>query len=85
MINGLCKEGLFNEAITLLSKMEDNHCLPNGISFEIIIRALFENNFNDKAEKLIHEMIARGLLNAESKVSQSDYDSSYTFVNYEFL
>ncbi|QHO12271.1 Pentatricopeptide repeat-containing protein [Arachis hypogaea] len=62
-IDGLCKEGLFEEALALMSKMEDNGCLPNAVTFEIVIRALFENGENDMAEKLLREMIARGLLN----------------------
>ena len=62
MINGLCKEGFFDEALSLLSKMEDNGCTPDGVTYEIIIRALFESNRNDNAVKLLREMIARGLL-----------------------
>ncbi|KAL2335578.1 hypothetical protein Fmac_016791 [Flemingia macrophylla] len=42
--------------------MEDNGCIPNAITFEIIICALFQKDENDKAEKLLLEMIARGLL-----------------------
>ncbi|XLT95075.1 hypothetical protein HN873_016737, partial [Arachis hypogaea] len=30
IINGLCKEGLFEEALALLSKMEGNGCLPDA-------------------------------------------------------
>ncbi|KAL5173797.1 putative pentatricopeptide repeat-containing protein, mitochondrial [Glycine soja] len=62
MISGFCKAGLFDEALALLSKMEDNGCIPNAITFDIIICALFEKDENDKAEKLLREMIARGLL-----------------------
>ena len=62
MINGLCKQGLLDEALAMLSKMEDKGCIPNAVTFEILICALFEKDGNDKAEKLLHEMIARGLL-----------------------
>lgn len=62
MINGLCREGLFDEALSLLLKMEENGCIPNAITYEIIIRALFQNDENDKASRLVREMIARGLL-----------------------
>ena len=62
MISGLCKEGMFDEALAMKSKMEDNGCIPNAVTFEIIIRSLFEKDENDKAEKLLHEMIAKGLL-----------------------
>lgn len=59
IINGLCKEGLFDEA---QSKMENNGCIPDAITFEILIRAFFEEDENDKADKLLCEMIAKGLL-----------------------
>nr|XP_025703132.1 pentatricopeptide repeat-containing protein At1g12300, mitochondrial-like [Arachis hypogaea] len=63
MIHGLCKEGLFEEALALLSELEDNGCLPDAVTFETLIRALFEKDENDMAEKLLREMVARGLLN----------------------
>jgi pentatricopeptide repeat domain-containing protein 1 len=62
MISGLCKEGFFDEALSLLSKMEDNGCTIDGVTCENIIRALFESDKNDKAVKHLREMIARGLL-----------------------
>ncbi|CAJ2666734.1 unnamed protein product [Trifolium pratense] len=62
IISGLCKEGLFEETFVLLSEMEVKGCFPNAFTFEIIISALFERGENDKAEKLLREMIARGLL-----------------------
>ncbi|RHN44845.1 putative pentatricopeptide [Medicago truncatula] len=39
MITGLCKESLLYEALSLLSKMEDNGCNPDGVTCEIIVRA----------------------------------------------
>ncbi|PNX80058.1 hypothetical protein L195_g036053 [Trifolium pratense] len=51
------REGLFDEVFTLLSKMEDNGCIPN----EIVICALFEKGKIDMVEKLLCEMIAREL------------------------
>jgi len=62
MVNGLCKEGLFDDAMSLLSEMEDNCCTPNAVTFQTLIHALFESNKNDKAVELLREMIARGLL-----------------------
>ena len=62
MINGICFEGLLDEAEALLSKMEDNGCVPDAVTCETIIRALFENDKNERAEKLLREMISRGLL-----------------------
>jgi len=42
--------------------MEDSGCTPNAVTYEILIRALFESDRNDKAVKLLREMIVRGLL-----------------------
>ena len=62
MIQGFCDNDLFDKALALLSKMEDNGCIPNAKTYEIIILSLFEKDENDMAEKLLREMIARGLL-----------------------
>jgi pentatricopeptide repeat domain-containing protein 1 len=62
MIDGLCKEGLFDEALSLKLKMEDNGCTPNVVTYGTLIHAFFKNGMNDKAMKLQREMIARGLL-----------------------
>ncbi|KAG5064176.1 hypothetical protein JHK85_005359 [Glycine max] len=61
MINELCKEGLLDEALVLQSRMEDNGRISDAVTFEIVICAFFEEDENDKAEKL-RKMIARGLL-----------------------
>jgi hypothetical protein len=39
--------------------MEDNGCVPNAVTSEIIIRALFENDENDRALKFLCGMIVR--------------------------
>jgi pentatricopeptide repeat protein len=62
MIQGFCDKGLFDEALTLLSKMKDNGCTPNAKTYEIIILCLFEKDENDKAKELLHEMIVKRLL-----------------------
>ncbi|XP_020203387.1 pentatricopeptide repeat-containing protein At1g12775, mitochondrial [Cajanus cajan] len=66
MINGFCRKGFFGEALAFLSKMEDAGCIPNVVTYEIIIRALLENDENDKAEKLLREMIARRLFQEQN-------------------
>jgi pentatricopeptide repeat protein len=42
--------------------MKDNSYVPNAATYEIIICSLFNKGENDKAEKLLREMIARGVL-----------------------
>jgi pentatricopeptide repeat protein len=66
MIHGLCNNGLLDEALATLSEMKDNSCIPDAAMYEIIIRSLFDKGENDKAENLLREMIARGLLYHEN-------------------
>lgn len=40
MMSGLWKEGLFEESLTLLSKMIESGCLPNFVTFGMLIQAL---------------------------------------------
>jgi pentatricopeptide repeat domain-containing protein 1/leucine-rich PPR motif-containing protein len=42
--------------------MEDNGIIPDAVTYETIIRALLYKDENEKAEKLLREMISRGLL-----------------------
>jgi pentatricopeptide repeat domain-containing protein 1 len=42
--------------------MEDNGCIPDAKTYEILILSLFEKDENVKAEKLLREMIVSGLL-----------------------
>jgi pentatricopeptide repeat protein len=60
MINGLCKEGFIDEALYLLSNIEDNGCTPNAITYETLICALLKHDNNDKAVKLLLEIIVKG-------------------------
>jgi pentatricopeptide repeat protein len=53
---------LLDEALATLSKMKDNSCIPDAATYEIIICSLFDKDENDKAEKLLREMILSGLL-----------------------
>jgi pentatricopeptide repeat protein len=62
MINGLCKEGFFDEVDAMLLKMEGNGIIPDAVTYETIICALFHKDENEKAEKFLREMITRGLL-----------------------
>jgi pentatricopeptide repeat protein len=62
MIHGFCNNGLLDEALATLSKMKDNCCIPNAATYEIIIRSLFDKDENVIAEKLLREMMSRGLL-----------------------
>lgn len=56
---------MFDEALVLLSRMEDNGCIPDLVSYETIMYALFEQNERDKAEKLLLEMVSRGLISKQ--------------------
>jgi pentatricopeptide repeat domain-containing protein 1 len=49
LINGLCKESLFDKAEALFLKMEDNDFIRDAVSYETIIRSLFYKDYNEKA------------------------------------
>ncbi|CAI8598331.1 unnamed protein product [Vicia faba] len=68
LINALCNDGSFDEATLLLSKMDTNDCLPDAVTFDTIIGALLKRNETEKAEKLRHEMMERGLVNIEKSI-----------------
>jgi pentatricopeptide repeat domain-containing protein 1 len=53
---------LFDEALSLKLKMEDNGCTPNAATYITLFPALSKNGMNEKAMKLQREMIARGIL-----------------------
>jgi pentatricopeptide repeat protein len=42
--------------------MEDNGIIPDAVTYETIICALFHKDENEKAEKLLREMIYKGLM-----------------------
>ncbi|WJX20765.1 hypothetical protein P8452_10270 [Trifolium repens] len=54
MINGF--------SLVLLTKMKNNSCIPDAATYDRIIRSLFNKGENDKAEKLLREIIARGIM-----------------------
>ncbi|KAI9121861.1 hypothetical protein K1719_007251 [Acacia pycnantha] len=61
-ISGLCRQGMLDEAMILLPKMKENDCLPDLITYKMLLGALLAKRENDKAEKLLHEMIDSGIL-----------------------
>jgi pentatricopeptide repeat protein len=61
MIKAFCNKGFFDEALTMLSIMKDNGFIPNTKTYVTMICSLLKKDENDKAEKLLHEMIARDL------------------------
>ncbi|XWS58963.1 hypothetical protein CRYUN_Cryun08bG0079300 [Craigia yunnanensis] len=59
MIKGLC-DGLPEKAYDLFSKMEEDDCLPNNISYNITIRGFLQSNDRSRAMKILHEMVKQG-------------------------
>ncbi|KAI9121846.1 hypothetical protein K1719_007236 [Acacia pycnantha] len=53
---------MLDEGMTLLPKMKEDDCLPDSITYAILLRALLGKSENDKVENLLHEMIDSGLL-----------------------
>lgn len=64
MIHGLYIRGLFGEALIFKSRNERQRpwLHPIAATFDIIIHALLEKIGNDNSEKLLHEVIERGLM-----------------------
>ncbi|MCH95025.1 pentatricopeptide repeat-containing protein [Trifolium medium] len=62
LIDGLCKLGRISYAFELVDEMHDREQPPDIFTYEIIIRSLFDKGENDKAEKLLRQMIVRGVL-----------------------
>ncbi|XP_019158011.1 PREDICTED: pentatricopeptide repeat-containing protein At1g62914, mitochondrial-like [Ipomoea nil] len=61
MINGLCREGLLDEALELLWKMEKNDCLPNAWTYNVILQEFVRNKKCHEANLLLDEMVGKGI------------------------
>ncbi|KAI9121890.1 hypothetical protein K1719_007280 [Acacia pycnantha] len=51
---------MLDEAMTLLPKMKENDCLPDLITYKMLLGALLVKREIDKAENLLHVMIDSG-------------------------
>ncbi|KAL8096584.1 hypothetical protein AgCh_037518 [Apium graveolens] len=69
MIGAFCREGFLDEANELFAKMKDSICLPNGATYNTLIRGCFCNMKYSEAIALIDEMHARGFSEDASTVS----------------
>jgi pentatricopeptide repeat domain-containing protein 1 len=49
MKNGFCKNFLFDKALALFSKLEDNGCIPDVVRYDTIADYPFQN---DERERL---------------------------------
>ncbi|XXG47077.1 hypothetical protein AAC387_Pa02g1777 [Persea americana] len=59
IINGLCNEGLLEEANGLFLQMEENDFLPNTCTFNAIIRGFCKVNEMHKAIEFLHIIATR--------------------------
>ncbi|KAK2973887.1 hypothetical protein RJ640_013941 [Escallonia rubra] len=60
MMNGLCQQGLLDEAKELLVKMEENRCIPNDFTYNTIVKGFLKRERYREATTLLDEMLARG-------------------------
>ena len=60
MVKGFGKEGLIDEAIELLEKMEGNDCSPNERTYNILILGLLQHGETAKAMKYLKMMVDNG-------------------------
>ncbi|KAF5958928.1 hypothetical protein HYC85_000137 [Camellia sinensis] len=59
MIQGLCEEGLLDEAKEFV-KIEQNGCLPNDVTYNIVIQGFLGQQKYHEASILLDEMFGRG-------------------------
>ncbi|CAN4113753.1 unnamed protein product [Withania somnifera] len=59
MINGFCRTGLFDEAKDILRKMEDNGCLPDNVTYNVVVQGFLKCNKISEMASLIEEMAGR--------------------------
>jgi pentatricopeptide repeat protein len=62
IINGLCKEGLLDEALEAFRNMEEDGCPPDEFSYNVIIRGFLQHKDESRAVHLIGEMRDRGFI-----------------------
>ncbi|KAK4720507.1 hypothetical protein R3W88_010740 [Solanum pinnatisectum] len=56
----LCNRGLVDEAKELLGKMEDNGCLLDNATSNLIVHGFLKSNKTNEAMALLKEIIQRG-------------------------
>nr|GMC78826.1 putative pentatricopeptide repeat-containing protein At1g12700, mitochondrial [Ipomoea batatas]GMD44334.1 putative pentatricopeptide repeat-containing protein At1g12700, mitochondrial [Ipomoea batatas]GME18830.1 putative pentatricopeptide repeat-containing protein At1g12700, mitochondrial [Ipomoea batatas] len=61
MINGLCRGGFLDEALELLRKMEKNDCLPNTVTYNVILQEFVREKKCHEANLLLDEMVGKGI------------------------
>lgn len=61
MLDSYFKEGKVQEAMNLLSEMQEKGCGPNDVAYNVLINGLSEKGELDKAQELIKEMSRSGL------------------------
>ncbi|XVF49387.1 hypothetical protein PTKIN_Ptkin04bG0007500 [Pterospermum kingtungense] len=69
MLDFLCKEGEWQQAIELSSEMETRHCFPSDVTFNVLINGLTKNCKLEEAKERIWRMLELGL-----KVSAYTYN-----------
>ena len=67
MIKGFFKDGLIDEVVELLEKVDGNGCLPNDRTYNTIIQGLLQHNETSRVMKYLHIMVEKGFsVNATS-------------------
>nr|GMD95861.1 putative pentatricopeptide repeat-containing protein At1g12700, mitochondrial [Ipomoea batatas] len=61
MINGLCRGGFLDEALELLRKMEKNDCLPDTVTYNVILQEFVREKKWHEANLLLDEMVGKGI------------------------
>ena len=69
MIDGLCQEGLFDEAKELLVRMEECGCVPNVVTYNVVVQGFLKGSQYNEALLLMEKMVGRGFSPDASTIS----------------
>ncbi|KAI3808971.1 hypothetical protein L1987_24934 [Smallanthus sonchifolius] len=76
MIRVYCQEGLLVKGKELLRKMEDNGCLPDSVTYNVIVQELLKKNECEEAADFLEEMIN------QSFMPDPKHRKRFSFANY---
>ncbi|XP_059295688.1 pentatricopeptide repeat-containing protein At3g04760, chloroplastic-like [Lycium ferocissimum] len=60
MITGFCLQGLLDEAKDILRKMEENGCLPNNVTYNVIVQGFLRCGKISELATFMKEMAGKG-------------------------
>ncbi|KAL6957547.1 hypothetical protein U1Q18_044550 [Sarracenia purpurea var. burkii] len=89
IISGLCEASLFEEAMDFLNRMRSNSCIPNVVTYEILLCACLNKRKLGRCKRILSMMITEGcfpspkIFNSlvHSYCKAGDYSYAYKLFN----